>query len=174
MGQRTWATQNCSDVLGRFGVKLEVARKKYEQFIEDGLKNSDDLLTTLHVIKRANNEIEDKHDSSCWVIGNHEYVKQVIAQQEQIKKNISRAHRECVSLDSIAMEVCEKLGVKKPDIFRKCRLNKKSQARKLIAYIAYRKYQIPVTAIAQFFDITSSSVSNMLEEGELLYGRLNN
>ncbi len=139
----------------------------------DGIKNKDDLQTILNAYKKGNNESENKHDTSCWVIGNPEYVKQVLKQQEQLKKRLSKGVIEGVSLDSIALEVCGKLGVNKEDMFKKSRNNKNSHARKIISYLAYRKYQIPVVKVAQFFNITSSSVSNMLDEGEKLCLELN-
>ena len=173
MGVENWGIQNCADVLNRFNRNHSTARIKYEQFVKDGIDKRDDLQPTLYDIKKANNEIENQHDLSCWVIGNHDYVKQVLKQQEQIRKRLSRGVVEGVSLDSIASDVCKKLGVNKADIFKKSRNNKNSNARKITSYIAYRKYQIPVVKIAQFFKITSSSVSNMLEDGEKLYFKLN-
>jgi hypothetical protein len=52
------------------------------------------FIATMNTLKKTNNELENKKDTSCWVIGNHEYIKQVLNQQEQFKKRLSKAARE--------------------------------------------------------------------------------
>ena len=55
-----------------------------------------------------------------------------------------------------------------PQVMNRTKITRLSQARKIIAYISCRRYRIPVKLVANFFGITSSSVSNMLETGKLL------
>ena len=43
-----------------------------------------------------------------------------------------------------------------------------SKARRIIAFIANRKYRIPTGSIARYFEVTSSAVSNMVGDGEVL------
>jgi chromosomal replication initiation ATPase DnaA len=171
MGLKRWNAQNCSDFLKRFGGDPDTSRINYELYLNKAVENKmgKNFITTMNTLKKTNNKLEDKKDTSCWVIGNHEYIKQVLNQQEQLKIRLSKAVRENISIDSIAEEVCKKLEIEKSKIFIKGRNNMKSYARKIISYLAHRKYEIPVSLLAEYFNITSPGVSNMLEIGERLY-----
>ncbi len=171
MGTRTWEAQNTKDVLNRFGNSLSTSRKGYEQFIADGL---DETTDTIERVRRANSEIEDMHQTGCWVIGNRDFILKAINDGKSRKLRLARAAQQNIDLESLARTICGKLEVDTNELKRKGRNNNRSRARKIIAYLAYREYEIPVKHIARFLGTASCSVSNMLAEGEVLARALSN
>lgn len=56
----------------------------------------------------------------------------------------------------------------KGDIVKRSRNNNQSKAGKVFAYTCNRIYNFPVIQIANYFNISSPAVSNMISEGEKL------
>jgi REP element-mobilizing transposase RayT len=106
MGAEQWKAQNVNDVLLRFDKNPVFARKKYLQFLQEGISTEPDIYRLLDV---------------------------------DIK-----------------------------EIKWKRRNSSPSKARRIIAFIANRKYRIPTGSIARYFEVTSSAVSNMVGDGEVL------
>lgn len=169
MGVRRWACQNTEDVLRRFSRDPKESRMKYAQFLEKGIGRDSKLF---EIIRNNNNAIEDIHNTGCWVIGNKEFVSSAI-ERDTNRRHIPAEHiREGITLEHIAKDVCKRLNIDICELKRKGRNNPRSNARKIAAFIGSSRYQIPIIAIARYFGVTSSSVSNMLREGEFLTQRM--
>jgi len=163
-GRQIFVAQNCEDVLRKFSSKVESARIAYEEFCREGLKNEDDSFS--EKLAKVNREVEDSQDGACFVIGNSKFIQKVLKEKKEIGNRIGKAAREGVTIDDIAKEVCTSLSVEKKDLFRKTRLGPKAEAKKTVALIAHREYQIPVVQIARYFNVSSQAVSYLLTQAE--------
>jgi REP element-mobilizing transposase RayT len=165
MGRQDAPYQNTADVLRRFGSSLVSQRQAYRRFLEEGLSQTGDVVS---LIREANGECEDRHSSSCWVIGNHDFVQQVMKDQQARRVRLARHAREGQDIEHIAEKVTAALGLAAADLRSKGRDSPSSVARKICAHHAHRLHGIPVRQIADYLGVSSSAVSQMLEAGETL------
>jgi len=165
MGRQKRSFQNTTDVLRRFGPTLQSQRKAYRAFLEQGLSNTKGILS---IIQNANNEREDRHSTSCWVIGNRDFVQKAMAEQEIQRIRLAQHAREGVDIQEIAGRIAAAMKIDIAQLHNKGRNSAGSAARKLCAYSAHRHYGISVRTIADYFGISSPAVSQMLAPGELL------
>jgi chromosomal replication initiation ATPase DnaA len=88
---------------------------------------------------------------------------------QQVRRvRLARHAREGLDIEHIAGKVAAALGLAASDLQSKGRDSPSSVARKICAYHAYRLHGIPVRQIADYFGVSSSAVSQMLESGETL------
>lgn len=99
--------------------------------------------------------------------GNRDFILKAINDGKSRKLRLARAARQNIDLESLARTICGKLEVDTNELKRKGRNNNRSRARKIIACLAYREYEIPVNHIARFLGIASCFVSSMPAEGEV-------
>lgn len=165
LGKEKWEVQNVNDVLRRFDKDQGLARKKYLQFIQEGIKNEPDIYSA---IRKSNDECENIHSIASWVIGNKEFVVKAIENQRRNREMILAYASQGTEIKKIATDICRLFDVDIKTIKRKGRNSSLSDARKAICFIANRKYRVPTSIIARYFEITSSAVSNMMKDGEIL------
>jgi putative transposase len=159
MGVRAWGIQNTRDVLKRFGRQVESARTAYESFLAEGIEDSSELIQS---IRSANDETENMHHTGCWVIGNREFVQNALKNAELQRIHLSQAALQQVDIASIAEKICNDSGIAMEQLKRKGRSNTLSLTRRNIALKACREHQIPVVAVAHFFNVSPSAVSKMI------------
>ena len=165
MGRQDAPYQNTADVLRRFGSSLVSQRQAYRRFLEEGLSQTGDVVS---LIREANGECEDRHSSSCWVIGNHDFVQQVMKDQQARRVRLARHAREGQDIEHIAEKVAAALGLAAADLRSKGRHSPSSVARKICAHHAHRLHGIPARQIADYLGVSSSAVSQMLGSSEAL------
>ena len=165
MGRQDAPYQNATDVLRRFGSSLVSQRQAYRRFLEEGVSQTGDVVS---LIRDANGECEDSHSSSCWVIGNHDFVQQVMKDQQARRVRLARHAREGQDIEHIAEKVTAALGLAAADLRSKGRHSPSSVARKICAHHAHRLHGIPARQIADYLGVSSSAVSQMLGSSEAL------
>jgi putative transposase len=165
MGAEQWEAQNVNDVLLRFDKNPVFARKKYLQFLQEGISTEPDIYTT---IRAANDTVENIHNTGSWVIGNKDFITKAIENDKMNRQIASTYAFNGKGIEKITEDICRLLGVEIKEIKRKGRNSSPSKARRIIAFIANRKYRIPTGSIARYFEVTSSAVSNMVGDGEVL------
>jgi len=70
------------------------------------------------------------------------------------------------------LRIAKALAVEPAALKHRGRNNAASNARKILAYTAYRQFDIPIIAIARFLSIGGSAVSMILNTGAELHSRL--
>ena len=163
-GRQSFAFQHTADVLKRFGATTAQQRASYRQFMEQGLQTGSDIE---QMIRNSNNETERSQSTSCWVIGNPDFIRDTLARQEAHRLRIARHAVEGTGIEQICTIVLKRYDLDGVDLTRKGRNNRQSAARKICAYVANRKFDVPVTGIADYFGIRSQSVSSLIAQGEV-------
>jgi REP element-mobilizing transposase RayT len=162
MGTIDFAAQNCSDVLRFFSNETSIARLAYERFCLQGVESNDDSIDSK--LAKVNKEIDDAHDSSCFVIGNPKYVQKVLKESKEIQNRLAHAAIDTITIDDIIKRVCDYFQLEESDLLKKGRGNVISQAKESVSILAHRHYQIPVIQIARRLHISSQAVSKMLKK----------
>ena len=156
--------QSTDAVLRRFGAGVDEARRRYKDFLLQGIDNVDDdwLLAT---VRNCNAGVEDRDRPECWVIGDREFVVSVMKKNEQ-RLRMSRAAREQWSLDTVCAKIASDHGLSVSDLQKKSRSLEISEVKKKFAFICCRVLQFPVVMVADYLGVSGPAVSWAINEGK--------
>ena len=166
VGTKKYDFQNIADVLRRLGGEDCTAKAHYREFIIQGIV-SGDFREFNDIIRNGSNEKVNRNDHTCWVIGDAEFVKSSILHNETRRLQIATHQKEGVKIEEIIKSVARQMNIETDEMLKRGRENNRSIGRKIVAAIAHRTYGIPIAEIARFFRIGSSSISRMIDQGEL-------
>jgi REP element-mobilizing transposase RayT len=158
--------QDIKTVLRRFGKTIPEAHKHYRQFLKDGLLKAEGNI--IGSIRHSINSGHHRESPGLWVIGDHDFVAKALAADKENRLRIARYAAKGFNIERIAGQIARQFHLKEDAITRRGRNNAVSDARKIIAYLAHRTYDIPVIAIARFLGVGGSAVSMMISQGESL------
>jgi REP element-mobilizing transposase RayT len=158
--------QDTATVLRRFGGSNTEARRKYRVFLQAGIVEQED--TFVNRIRSSSAGTNNRTEPGMWVIGDAEFVKQATAIDTERRLRIAQHAREGWDTERVCRRVAKKLGIEPESILQRGRGDTRSSARKIVAYVAHRTFEIPVLTIARHLGIGQPAVSAMLAEGERL------
>ena len=164
-GIKKYSFQEVGEVLRRFGKNRENAVEKYKNFIKAGIQKPNELSTAIPSF--SFNPSQNK--SFKWVIGDADFVKRAMkkAKDRDVLKACLKARK--ISLNDLAQSACKKCGIALKEIYLRDRCGKRSEARRIFSYFAYRKCFFTVTQIANFLGQSQPSVSVMIKRAEESY-----
>jgi REP element-mobilizing transposase RayT len=165
MGKCNRKFQDTATVLGRFGADTESARLEYCRFLSSGLEASTDEDILLSLVRKSNACSESGRKTSCWVIGDHAFVRSALESSEAWRLRISRFEKEGGSLDCIAEKISSVFTIEKKMLHNRHRGGEASFARKAFSYVAARHYRAPVRLIAEYLGVSAGAVSAMINQG---------
>jgi putative transposase len=169
MGKSRRAFQNTEAVLRCFGVTVVEARKRYREFLKEGITSDTSADTLIDLVRKSNAGKEGGRSVSCWVIGDQEFVKKALFSSETRRLRISRFERDGRCLEHLAETISGKFGIDMSALRIRHRGTKCSDARKGFAYAAAKEYHTPLGIIAEYLDVGRTAVSAMCrEEKEIL------
>jgi len=169
--------QRTGEVLCRFHTSKEVARGRYQEFVQDGWKMGRRPDLTGGGLQRSAGGWEGvtgvKAGKEFWrsdarILGDGEFVSDVLKASEETLAEKEQLRREGWTLEKILQRGCDAAGVKLPDILRKGRENGVSKAKSLISYWAVEKLGMSRRAVAGRLEISQQAVSEWFEKGRHL------
>jgi len=135
----------------------------YEEFVRRGFSNDDCIIKQ---IRNANSGKQIFRDPSHQVVGTKEFLEMAIEKDQCGRIKVPRYILEQCSFDIIQENVEALLDLQKGALLRQGRLNVRSTARELFAYIARYRLDYSGVQIASYLNITDSAVSRMLSRFE--------
>jgi chromosomal replication initiation ATPase DnaA len=81
---------------------------------------------------------------------------------------MSRHDLEKVTIQDVAGKVARASGITEEQLLHRSRGNRRSEIRKVFAYLCYREFGFPITEIARYFKIAHSPASLSVRGGEIL------
>jgi putative transposase len=175
MGKAKREWQDTDFVLGYFGKSKTEARKEYESFVKDGIKQGRrEELTGGGLIRSLGGWTEARDAlkggvhimSDERILGDSDFVDSVISQSEEHYERRHRLRRQGYDLDRIAERVSEVLGMKPEEVFSKGRQDRKVAARSLLCFWAARELGMSHTALAKKLEMSLAGVGFSVERGE--------
>jgi REP element-mobilizing transposase RayT len=166
MGKVARSFMDTGAVLKRFGPSPVRAREAYAAFLKEGLSTDDSKDDTLSRLIRASNEGRQKgHHPDSWVIGDSTFVNHVLTSAEAKRLRVRRFEAEGRSLQWITEKVCTDLGVDVSSLATRQRGGTLGKARKVLAYVAVRQYDVPSRLVAEYCGVGTAAVSAMVRAG---------
>jgi putative transposase len=154
-------------VLGRFNQHVGDALNSYNQYMQDGIDNSN-MSTSGQLPKTEQTELAGAHKGRVAVIGDPEFVRKAM---ENHSIGLYRLHRKDdyhYVLKRIASEACNIFKLTLEDLRRRGRRNARSWARAYFCYKALTDELLPLTAIANFLAICLSPTAVLAKQGKII------
>ena len=167
MGTMTNDFQDASAVLGWFGDTPAKARQRYEAFVHKKLQEEDDAEFE-QLIQRSNAQCGRYDDYACWVIGDEQFVQEVIRRDTEHRMRLSRLRRAGWTLAMLAEHVAARLGLDAGRLGEPARRGAYARGRSAFAAVGYRQMGVPQTRIARFLNVAPATVSCMVKRGHEL------
>jgi putative transposase len=158
--------QEISQVLKRFGKTTGYARKKYREFIEEGIITTieKDWLSNL----RANNNGKQSKDTSgYWVIGDAEFQKSVLKKDAQNRVTLAQYLKQGISLNDVLKVTAEETGIDVRLILHHSKRTPQAKARMIFCFRA-RELGFPTLETGNFLGIQQAAVSHAAHQGAAL------
>lgn len=166
------AEKTVEDVLRYFGDSLKVARRRYRQFIKNGVnqgKRPDfqggGLVRSAGGDKKGllGRKEEDRELSDQRILGSGHFVAEVLrAANEFEEKRIKKS----IPIDQLADKITSYFGIKIDDILIKSQKSKISKARSIICYLAIKEMKYSGTSVGKFLNIRRYSALRCAERGK--------
>jgi hypothetical protein len=155
--------QDTRSILQRFGAADNDARRKYRQFIAEGM--ADTLNETQQSIRKNMHGGWSRNEPARWVIGDPEFVRAAFENDRANRLGVSKNVRTGITLDTIAQRCSRTMGIALKMLFKKSRNSPSSDARKLFAYLSKQK-GLSIAEIARYLSVDGSAVCRMAAKGE--------
>lgn len=171
--ERPW--QDTRSVLRRFGQRLGPARRRYRDFVVQGLPQGPrpDLIGG-GLVRSAGgwSLLKDLRSAGAGmkgderILGDSDFVLKVLAEAEEQWAREHRRRAAGVDLEQVVRRVAELLGVSATDVWAPGKQRQRVQARSLMCYWAVRELGYSMTVVARKLGISAAAVSQSVARGE--------
>jgi REP element-mobilizing transposase RayT len=177
LGRRTAEWQDADYVLGLFDKRAGIARRKYRQFVEEGvaLGRRKDLVGGGLVRShggwdevRALGKSGEYRKGDERILGKSDFVEEVLAEANERYEERYRLKAQGFDLRKIAIRVGQLLGMKPEEVFRRGKERRTVQAHGLLCYWATEELGMTQEAVAQRLRVTQPAISVAVRRGEWL------
>jgi len=177
MGKVNNDWQDTSWVLKLYDQRVPIARRKYRLFVQKGMDQGrrDDLTggglirssggwTAIKALRRAN--LFQKSDER--ILGNGDFVEQVIANAEEQMKERYDLIAKGYDIDKIASKVSEIIKIDPTDILTPGKEPMRVKARSLLCYWAVSELGVSLSDLSRRCNLSLSGVSLSVKRGETI------
>ena len=180
MGKNEHPWQSSQELLGKFGKQLKSSRRKYEEFVAEGIAEGKrvDLIggglirstggwTAVKELRESQTHIK----SDERILGDGDFVSEILSQAEESYKRRSALKARGVDVTFIAKRVAVLLDLSEDDVWREGKFREVVRARSLLCYWAVRELGESMSSLAHRLNISTVAVSkSVIRGGEIAKG----
>lgn len=181
MGEKERPWQDTDTVLRRFSDSIESARRRYRDFVSDGVRRGrrDELVggglrRSLGgwVSVRALRKQGIRMASDERILGDSDFVEQALMKAEEELERKTRLKNEGVDLRAAAERAAALFEIPVEDVLRPSKSPIRAQARSVFCYWAVRELDHTASCIALYLGLTQPAISKAVARGERLVHEL--
>lgn len=172
--KREW--QDVETVLAYFGSRRNMAVKRYEQFIREGMKQGrrpelvgGGLIRSLggwsQVVSLRRKGMLSAHDDR--ILGSSNFVSGLLREAEGKEKETLRLSVKAHDLDSLAKVIAEREGVEEKNLKSGSRSAEAVRVRRVFCQLAVKKLRYYGAEVARYLGMTTSAVNRSANAKEL-------
>jgi len=117
-------------------------------------------------VKHANEGRYNSTRAQSWVIGDPDFTSRAFLEDRCGKVRVARHIRENIPLEKLHIGVCSVMRISPDALLSPRRPSAASAAREVFAFIAHSRYDFTMKQIAQHLNLSSSSCSKLIRQGE--------
>ena len=172
--EKSLAEKTSEDVLLHFGETKRIARRRYRQFVKNGIEQGrrpelqgGGLVRSAGVNKAGllGRKKEEREKGDARILGSGDFVHVTLHQSEKL---LERKYRPKKTIDDLIMVVAGKVGVSPELICSRSRQKKPSEARAIFSYLAVEETGYPAADVARFLGVKRMSVHEAVTRGKTL------
>ena len=165
MGQEDLPGQNTEEVLSYFGWRVKVSRRRYREYIMEGISRGRREGLTGGGLRRVRKltGLEEIEEFDERILGSGEFVKR-LRKEKALSDGISAR----MSIKDLVERVVRVFGTEVEDIKRRKRSRRVVDARSVISYFAVREMGRNGAELGRMLNMSRSGVSIAADRGELL------
>ena len=175
MGNRELSWQECEEVLLYFGKRKGTAKRKYREFVFNGIEEGKrEDLTGGGLIRSSGGwkAVKELKKSSIHlksderILGDSDYVSDILSRTEETLKSKYSLKASGVDLKFITRRVADILNIPEDVVWREGKQKSLVYARSLLCYWAVRELGESMTSMARRLNISTVAVSKSVARGE--------
>lgn len=174
MGKNEHTWQSSQEVLRYFGKQLNESRRKYEEFLAEGIAEGkrDDLIGGglvrstggwAAVKELLQNQTHIKSDER--ILGDGDFVSEILSQAEESYKRRAALKAQGVDVTLIAKRVAVVLDLSEDNVWREGKYREVVRARSLLCYWAVRELGESMSSLARRLNVSTVTVSKSVNRG---------
>jgi len=172
--QKYLAEKTLEDVLLHFGDTLTVARRRYREFIKNGIDQGTRLEFQGGGLVRSaggnkadllGRKKEDREKGDERILGSGDFVLHTLHRADELYERSNKNH---ISLDELIRKVIHDRKIDLKDLLSYKRTREISDTRAIISYLAAIELKKSGTKIASQLRLSEKSVSKCIERGQKL------
>ncbi len=169
--------QETEFVLRHFGKRMSVARKKYEEFVEDGLSQGrQPLLTGGGLVRSVGGwkelvalcRADIKMHSDERILGDSDFMESVLKNAEETFERKQVYKSKGYGFEEAQRRATAIFHLESHEILGAVKIPRRVQARSLLCYWTVRELGLTAAIVASRLGITPSAVSRLAQRGEKL------
>jgi putative transposase len=172
LGKRTPAWQSVDEVLGYFARSEGTAKRRYVEFMRDGLstiQTTQELGGGIAAENQAINQRPRRHGERDLydgrVLGEGEFVQQVWQQADRREGILQQLKRKGWDLRRLATEVSRQEGIRERDLFSRSRRRTLSRAKAIFLYAGGEYLGASASSLARSMQMSTGAASKARERG---------
>jgi len=175
--EKPLSEKTIEDLLLHFGHTKKVARRKYREFVENGIdqgKRPDLQGGGLLRSAGGNNSAllgrkrEEREKGDARILGSGDFVNTILRDAEQEFENASKKK---ISLEELISIVAKATGVSVEELLSPSRKRRVARARAIVTYAASRNLGYRGTEIAKALSLSPPTVSQNIDKGRIFLDR---
>jgi REP element-mobilizing transposase RayT len=167
--------QDTEGVLRLFGDRVAIARRRYRSFVEEGiaLGQREELIggglirsSGGWAAVKAMRKLKLFQKSDERILGDGEFVEQVLADAQEQMERKYRLQRKGFDLARVAKRVCDLIGIKESELWAAGKERRRVMARSLLCYWAAREIGVSQAELSRRLNISAAAVTFAVARGE--------
>lgn len=158
--------QDISTVLRRFGETDDTAGKGYLEFLKERIETFPLEGGFADSIQKNNGSIKPDKKVSSWVMGDPEFVEQVLVAANAKDIRLRTFKKDGSNLKRIASKIGKYFDVSLSTMQQRQRGGPGAAARKVFAWCVCRNYGVTTTMAGEFLGVGNTAVSAMVKDGK--------
>jgi len=168
MGNQNRPWQAREEVLSYFGKHEGVAKRKYRQFVFEGISlgRREELTTggTKRDTERQNREAEGKYDVR--ILGSGEFVEKILAEESRADQKRALVKKKRIGIEELINAVGKAFGVTGGEVIRGSQRQTVSMARSVVCYLASRDLGMTGRELSRELNLTPAAIHYAVLRGE--------
>jgi putative transposase len=165
---RPWQAKD--EVLSYFGRRQGAAKKKYRQFVSEGISlgRRQDLIGGVQRLTRGERDGDARRRWDNRILGSEAFIERLLAEEEGIIHERDLLKRRRINVEELLHFIGQQFGVTKEEIQGGSQRRVVARARSVFCYVGTRRLGLTGIELSQVLGLTPAAINYAVARGENL------